>query len=190
MKKSLIIGLGVAALIAGTASQVKVDSSKPAPAAIVTAAAADESEAPPVVFRMAQAASPYVFDYERGPRIIQVPQNSRVASRAVVEDDDDVAPPPRHRVVTPKPRVASAPPVERTPRWKPRKEAVKETPAEPAAPPLPRRAVLSAPPLSNGPTPLRPTPRFDNQAADAGIKFAPPPPPVTETQPPLVIRHR
>lgn len=194
MKKSLIIGLAAAAVLAGTGSLVKVDKSRPAPAAIVTQAAADESEAPPVVLRMAQLSSnqPYVFDYERGPRIIQVPQNNRMASRAaVVEDDEDHVPPPRHRVVTPKPRVVSAPPIEKTPRWKPRKETVKEASAEPVAPPLPRRAMLSAPPSNSGPTPLRPTPRFDNAAADTGERFATPrprvalPPPVTETQPPL-----
>ena len=44
-------------------------------AAGVTEAAAAEKARPPTVIRMAQLAvsQPYMFDYERGPRIIQVP---------------------------------------------------------------------------------------------------------------------
>jgi hypothetical protein len=207
LKKALTIGVLSAAMIAGAASLVKVDSTMQAPAAVVTEAAAAESEAPPVVIRNAQVkfaqlavSQPYMLDYERGPRIIQVPQSnerSRPVARAsvqrrpepaVTEDDEEeeyVAPPPRPRVVAPKPRTA-APPPERTPRWKLRSD----TPSAPP-PPGPRRAVLSAPPQGEGPTPLRPTPRFDNKAADPGEKFASPRAPaapaavVSETQPPL-----
>jgi hypothetical protein len=73
-----------------------------------------------------------------------------------------------------------------TPRWKLRGES-----PPPPSPPGPRRAVLSAPPPSaEGPTPLRPTPRFDAKA-EKGQKFAAPVEPVastpvvTESQPPL-----
>jgi hypothetical protein len=206
LKKAMTIGLVAAAMIAGVASLVKVDTAKDggmsAPAAIITEAAAAESEAPPVVLRnstvkLAQlAVSQPLFDYERGPRIIHVPQpNERVASRPAVDnDDDDDSSPPRMRAVTPKPRIvapkprAVAPPADRTPRWKLRSEAA----SAPTPPPVARRAVLSAPPPNaDGPTPLRPTPRFDNMAADSGQKFASPrtpaaaAPPVTESQPPL-----
>lgn len=201
-------------MIAGAASLVKVDGSKDgtvsAPAAVVTQADAAESEAAPVVIRNAQiklaqlaVSPPYRLDYERGPRIIHVPQPSERSARqpaaraslerrpepAATEEDDEeeflAPPPPRPRVVMPKPRMA-APPPDKTPRWKLRSE----TP--PAPPPIPRRAVLSAPPLSaDGPTPLRPTPRYDTKAADSGDKFAGPRAPaaaapvVSETQPPL-----
>jgi hypothetical protein len=207
LKKPLTIGLSAAALIAGALSLVKVDGSAQAPAAVITEAVAAESEAPPVIVRLAQLApvQPYILDYERGPRIIQVPQsgergNVRTVSRAparasverrpepaAVDDDDDevqVAPPPR------KPRLAAPPPqppAATTPRWKLRSE----TPSAPTPPSGPRRAVLSAPPLSAGPTPLRPTPNFDNKAADRGEKFGSPRAPVqpaavvSETQPPL-----
>lgn len=211
LKKPLTIGLSAAALIAGALSLVKVDDSRQAPAAVITEAAAAESEAPPVIVRMAQLApvQPYILDYERGPRIIHVPQSgergnvrtvSRPATRASVErrpepavqeddDEEDVAP-PRPRAAPPKPRVAATPPqppAAITPRWKLRSE----TPSAPTPPPGPRRAVLSAPPLSAGPTPLRPTPNFDSKAADRGEKFTAPRPRVqpaavvSETQPPL-----
>eukprot|EP01035_Chromulina_nebulosa_P012839 gene12839-17112_t len=90
MIKPLTIGLVAAALIAGAASLVKVEGSSTAPVAVITEAAAAESEARPVIIRLAQLASNQVsiFDYERGPRIIHVPQanerrNDRVASRPV-----------------------------------------------------------------------------------------------------------
>ncbi len=224
MKKPLTIGLSAAAIIAGVLSLVRVDGSRPAPANVVTEAAATESEAAPVIIRMAQLATvqPYMLDYERGPRIIQVPQagergqdrgqdrgNVRTVSRpaprasverrpeptAIEEDDDDedvvVVAPPRPRAAPPKPRVAAPtpqPPAAITPRWKLRGE----TPSAPPPPAGPRRAVLSAPPPNTaGPTPLRPTPNFDNKGADRGEKFTNPRAPVqpaavvSETQPPL-----
>ena len=89
MQKALIIGLATAAAIAGALSLVKVDGGKHGPtyasADVVTEAAAAESEAAPVIIRMAQLAvsQPYVFDYERGPRIIHVPQpGERAAARS------------------------------------------------------------------------------------------------------------
>lgn len=210
MKKTLTIGLALAAIVASALSLVKVDGTSQAPANVVTNAAAAESETAPVIIRMAQMAvsQPYMFDYERGPRIIHVPQpGDRVANRpaarasverrpepAVTDEDDDdeyvVSPPRRPRAAPPKPRIAAPPPqppAAITPRWKLRSE----TPPPPP-PSGPRRAVLSAPPASAvGPTPLRPTPNFDSKAADRGEKFtsprAPvaPAPAVTETQPPL-----
>lgn len=203
MKKPLIIGLSAAAIIAGVLSLVRIDGSMPAPANVVTEAAATESEAAPVIIRMAQLATvqPYMLDYERGPRIIQVPQqgergqdrgNVRTVSRpaprasverrpepAVVEEDDDdedvvVAPPMRPRAATPKPRVAAPTPPQPPAAITPRWKLRGETPSTPP-PSGPRRAVLSAPPSNTaGPTPLRPTPNFDNKGADRGEKFTSP----------------
>ena len=193
-------------MIAGALALDKFDKAPPSPAAIVTEAVAAESEPAPVVVRMAQLAvsQPYMFDYERGPRIIHVPQPgeraaSRPAARASIErrpppaaieedDDEEYVPPPRPRAVAPpKPRLAATPPqppAAITPRWKLRSES-------PPPPSGPRRAVLSAPPPSaDGPTPLRPTPRFEAKA-EKGQKFAAPSEPaapareVSETQPPL-----
>lgn len=213
MTKPLTIGLAFAAMIAGALALDQFDKAPPSSsAAIVTEAAAAEAEPAPVVVRMAQLAvtQPYMFDYERGPRIIHVPQPgertaSRPAARASIErrpsppaidedDDEDIieaVPPPRPRAVAPaKPRVAATPPqppAAITPRWKLRSES----PPPPPPPPGPRRAVLSAPPPSaEGPTPLRPTPRFDTKA-EKGQKFAAPVEPaarvpvVSESQPPL-----
>ncbi len=193
-------------MIAGALVLDTFDKAPPSSAAVVTEAAAAEVEPEPVVVRMAQLAvtQPYMFDYERGPRIIHVPQpGERVASRpaarasierrpppvAIEEDDEDeYVPPPRPRAVTPKPRVAATPPqppAAITPRWKLRSES------PPPPPPGPRRAILSAPPPSaEGPTPLRPPPRFDAKA-EKGQKFAAPSEPVapapvvSESQPPL-----
>jgi hypothetical protein len=231
LKKPLTIGLLTAAIIAGVLSLVRVDGGAQAPANVVTEAAAADSEAAPAVIRMAQLAvstnapaAPYMLDYQRGPRIIHVPQpgegtqertQERTTDRAVKkptarasverrpepsvtadDEDDDVevapSPPPRPRAPAPKPRAAAAPlqpPAAITPRWKLRSD----TPPPPPPPlPGPRRAVLSAPPLGTfGPTPIRPTPNFDNKAADRNEKFVAPrepvasPPIVTESQPPL-----
>jgi len=231
LKKPLTIGLLTAAIIAGALSLVRVDGGNRAPAtalteaAVVTEASAADSEAAPAVIRMAQLAvsanapmAPYMLDYQRGPRIIHVPQPGegtqertndravkRPAARASLErrpepavtaddEDDDVevapAPPPRPRAPLPKPRAAAAPPqppAAITPRWKLRSEA---PPPPPPPPPGPRRAVLSAPPPGTlGPTPIRPTPRFDGKAEQTE-KFAAPSEPaapsseLSETEPP------
>ena len=212
MTKPLTIGLAFAAMIVGALALDKFDKAPPSSAAVVTEAAAAEAEPEPVVIRMAQLAvtQPYMFDYERGPRIIHVPQPGersvgRPAARASIErrpppvaideddDEDEYIPPPRPRAVAPKPRVAATPPqppAAITPRWKLRSES------PPPPPPGPRRAILSAPPPSaDGPTPLRPTPRFDakrfDTKAEKGQKFAAPVEPVapapvvSESQPPL-----
>jgi hypothetical protein len=230
LKKPLTIGLLTAAIIAGVLSLVRVDGGAQAPANVVTEAAAADSEAAPAVIRMAQLAvstnapaAPYMLDYQRGPRIIHVPQpgegtqertQERTTDRAVKkptarasverrpepsvtadDEDDDVEvvpsppPSPRPRAPLPKPRAAAAPPqppAAITPRWKLRSE----TPPPPP-PPGPRRAVLSAPPPDTfGPTPIRPTPRFDAKAEQAE-KFAAPSEPATpsaevsETAPPV-----
>jgi hypothetical protein len=135
--------------------------------------------------------------YERGPRIIHVPQpgerNDRVNDRASVndrdepaatsDDDDEAASPPRRRV---------APLSRTTPRWPSRSDPPlppQRRSDTPPPPPGPRRAVLSAPP-AEGPTPVRPTPRY-NSKADSGDKFgtprditsSPPPPPVGYSPP-------
>ncbi len=215
MKKSLTIGLALAASVAGVLSLMTVDGGQHAPANIVTEAAAAESDAAPVVIRMAQLApaSPlYMLDYERGPRIIHVPQpgeraSDRAAVRPVsrasvnrepdVEDEDDeivdAAPQPPAPVskkkvrIIPTQRQVSVPPRahDKAPRWKLRTDALPPPPPPPSGP---KRAVLSAPPPgAEGPTPIRPTPSFGAKAETAA-RFAPPsepavPPP--EAEPPL-----
>lgn len=163
MIRTLTIGLAATAITAGL-SLVAVGGPKRE-----TVATADVIYTPP---------------YYRGPRIIHVPQpgerQNRVNDRAstgdreepilFTEDDDDeeAAPTPRRRVEKPKPR-ANAAPARATPRWKSRSDA-----PPPPPPTGPRRAVLSAPPPSAvGPTPIRPTPRFETRA-EPGEKFAPP----------------
>ncbi|MDO8875760.1 MAG: hypothetical protein Q8M24_05885 [Pseudolabrys sp.] len=199
MKKPLTIGFLAAAIIAGALSLVKVDGQSAAPAAVVTQAVAAESEAQPVVVRMAQLAvsQPHMFDYERGPRIIHVPQGDRTPDRghvrpvsrpaarasldrrpepaAIEEDDDD-----EHVEATPPPPSASKKKIRVIPM---KSQADAAPPPQPPAaitprwklrgdappPQGPRRALLSAPPPNSaGPTPLRPTPNFDTKAADRG----------------------
>ena len=207
MKKALTIGLMGAALAATLAF---VPAGSPTPELVTEANAA-----PPVV----EEAITIVPNYQRGPRIIHVPQsgerNDRTSSRASIQrdpshdddDDEEAAPAPR-RNVTP-------PPVRTTPRWAPRTETpappkhrveaapkVSNEPARPmrhidlsrperrvdAPPPPPagpRRAVLSAPPPpAEGPSPIRPLPRYDTKA-DAAPKFAAPrEPTITADTPP------
>jgi hypothetical protein len=118
----------------------------------------------------------YAPRYERGPRIIHVPQPGERDDRASVNKRDEpaasndggeeeVAPPPRRRA-TPRPQ--------------------RRSDAPPSPPPGPRRNVLSAPPPpAEGLTPIRPTPRF-NSKADRAEKFDPPrDPAVTSSTPPL-----
>lgn len=206
MKKALTIGLVVAALAATLPFVFARSKSE----AVPSADARPEYRIAASV-RMADA-SVVVPVYTRGPRIIHVPQaferNERVNSRASVthdpayDDDDDIAPPPRRQV---------APPMRATPRWTPHREAappprrsepapkprteprtvrhidMSKPKAEPPVPqpPSPRRAVLSAPPLpAEGPTPIRPTPKF-GMKAEAGEKFAAPRvPEITADTPP------
>ena len=132
--------------------------------------------------------------YERGPRIIQVPQPGGRDNRAGVndrdepaasndDDEEDVAPPPIRRVTPKPPRRSDAPP-------EPRRKLFSDTPPPPS---VPRRAVLSAPPPpAEGPTPIRQIP-LRNSSADQVEKFSPPgdpaarsrmpPPPVGYTPP-------
>ncbi len=118
------------------------------------------------------------------PRIIHVPQpgeadrsraslSDRDEPSAAPDDDEEEAAPPRPRVrqVMPRPqRQSDAPPDTR------RKPFAKTAPPVPPAP-VERRTVLRAPPsLHDGPSPVRPTPRFSAKA-ESGEKFPPPPPP-------------
>jgi hypothetical protein len=211
LKKALTIGL-VAAALAATLPFVLAGSKSE------TAPSADAMPEYKIVasVRMADA-SVVVPVYTRGPRIIHVPQaferNERLNSRASVshdaastDDDDDLAPPPRRQI---------APPVRTAPRWAPhreiappprRSEPVPKPRTEPRTvrhidmskpkleppvpqPPSPRRAVLSAPPLpAEGPSPIRPTPKFETKfgvKAEAGEKFAAPRvPEITADTPP------
>jgi hypothetical protein len=240
MKKALTIGLAgaaVAATLSFAVTGLKTES------AVVSEAKATESEPENAPIVLAQ-----VLNYERGPRIIIVPQagdrrdygntdrgNSRASiDRDVTEDDDDIAPVRK-----------LAPPVRTAPRWAPNLESKRpdtlrietpsrraETPmksrietrqeirneprkvrhidmskpkakAEPEAeipqPPSPRRAVLSAPPPpAEGPSPIKPTPRFGTSALGAKAEVArpveppadqtydsPPPSEITADSPPL-----
>jgi hypothetical protein len=200
LKKALTIGL-VAAALAATLPFVFAGSK----GAVPSADTGPEYRIAASV-RLADA-STVVPAYTRGPLIIHVPQafdrNERLNSRASVthdpaytDDDDDIAPPTRRQ---------PAPPVRATPRWTPQPRAVRhidmskpktapkvELKPEPPVPqpPSPRRAVLSAPPLpAEGPSPVRPMPKFGAKAeatkAEAGEKFAAPRlPEITADTPP------
>lgn len=232
MKKALTIGL-VAAALAATLTFVAASSKNET----AVPSAAPDAQTPAYTVVAQNIVS--VLNYDRGPRIIIVPQagdrDERTSSRGSVnpgrteDDDDDIA--PARRGIAP-------PPVRATPRWAPRAEPQRnekpyiaapprraETPARPRSeprtvrhidmskpkaerpapeappipqPPSPRRAVLSAPPPpAEGPTPLRPTPRFDSKLgskAEAPANPAetpvdltndsPPPADITADQPP------
>ena len=143
-------------------------------------------------------------NYQRGARIIHVPQPGERDERASVnerdepalsqkDDEEEAAPaPPRRRIAAP-PRLTPR----TTPRWAPQRTEQSPPPqrrsdAPPPPPPGPRRAVLSAPPPpAEGPTPIRPTPRF-NAKADSGEKFQQPatpdaPPPPSGYSPPAAL---
>lgn len=143
------------------------------------------------VISITPARPSYAVNYDRGPRIIHVPQadeeNDSRDDRTGRDDDrgnaaltgnddgndlEESAPSPRGA----KPHVqhrSALPPAE--PRRKPYKAA---------PPPASRRTVLSAPPPpAEGPSPIYPTPKFDKDE-----KFAPPkneaaPPPPGHTAP-------
>ena len=142
--------------------------------------------------------------YQRGPRIIHVPQadatnrnelandqvsiNNRVESDATndndEDDDDEQAAPPRSLLAPVPQRQDDSSSRQRVPRWQPRSEAPLPQPVDP------RRAVLSTPtPKAEGPTPVRPTPRF-NTKGESADKFSQPrdtrsnaPPPVGYSPP-------
>lgn len=131
-----------------------------------------------------------VPQFDRGPRIIRVPLpgergvSASVNSGAQYLDEDEYveAAPPRPRV-TPKPqRRSDAPATE--PRCKPYNSS---------PPSVPRRTVLSAPPLpaETSLTPIRPTPRFGEKPVrqitgatrlETGVN-SPPAPPLAYTAP-------
>ena len=123
--------------------------------------------------------------YERGARIIQVPQpggrddrasiNDRDEPAASNNDDEERVAPPAVRRVVPKPqRRSDAPP-------EPRRKLFSDTPPPP---PGPRRAVLSAPPPpAAGPSPIRQIP-LHNPSADQAEKFSPPDDPATRSRTP------
>ena len=123
--------------------------------------------------------------YERGPRIIHVPQpgeeRANVSDRYEPDVSNDIdteepAPPAKPRRVTSKPD--SMPRSEVAPKPQRRSDA--------PPPPLgPQRAILSAPPpsLADGPTPIRPTPRYRVNAEPADKFATPREPPVTSSEP-------
>ena len=98
MKKALTIGL-VGAALAVTLSFVATSLKSESP--VVSEAKADEPEPDPATIVLAQNTAS-VLNYERGPRIIIVPQavdRSRASiERDVDEGDDDIAP---RRIVAP-----------------------------------------------------------------------------------------
>jgi hypothetical protein len=189
VKKRLTIGI-VAAALAAPLSFVAAGSSGREP---VT------DQAPPPGARGLTIVRAYAPNDQRGPRIIHVPQagerDQRTNDRAGIDDrdrpaisndvdDDEVVPAPRRRLLPAPRRPIETQPRPRTPRWQVRSEA------PPPPPPEPRRAVLSVPPPpAEGPTPIRPTPRFSAKA-DPADKFSQPrdasasePPPAGYTPP-------
>jgi hypothetical protein len=215
LKQALTIGLVVAGL-AATLTFVAASSKTGVQSIALPEAQTPAQTAPYAV--MAQN-SMSVLNYDRGPRIIIVPQagdrDDRTSSRASVnarryeDDDDDIAPPVRAtprwapRVepqrnespyVAPPPRRAETPARPRTETRtvrhidmsKPKAERPTPEAAPIPQPPSPRRAVLSAPPPpAEGPTPVRPTPRFDSglgsKAQSLGSKAEAPANPVEPT---------
>lgn len=181
-------------------------------AATLTFVAAGSSQREPVPARESDIAAPTpppavtivnAQIYRGGPHIIHVPQaddpyqrvNSRRASinrrdvpQATIDDDDDEPAPPPRRRVAPAPQLKSEiAPRSRAPRWQLRSD---EPP--PNSQQGLRRPILSAPPppMADGPTPIRPIPRFGANTDPAG-KFAQPrdarldaPPPPPEPRPP------
>lgn len=189
MKKRLTIGI-VAAALAATLTFVAAGSSGREP-----------GSAPPGA-RVLTIVRAYAPNDQRGPRIIRVPQagarDDRGKDRAGIDDrdqpavsndvdDDEVAPMPRRRLVPAPQRHIETQPRLRTPRWQVRSDA----PSPPPPPPETRRAVLSVPPPpAEGPTPIRPTPRFSAKADPADKISQPrdanssePPPPAGYTPP-------
>jgi hypothetical protein len=101
-------------------------------------------------------ATAYAPRYERGALIIHVPQVGGRDEPAATNDDavEEVAPPaPRRVMPRPKPRSEAAP------------VAKRRSAAPLPPPPGPRRYILSAPPPppAEGPSPIRPTPRFNSK---------------------------
>ena len=155
MKKALTISLAAAAM-AGTLSLVAAGSFNRGEA---VGSNGDNAAAAPV----RAPSNAYAQNFVGVARIIHVPQSGERDERASLNDrdqgdainnDDDtpVAPPPRQRS---------------KPRWPPQSDA-------PPPPSGPRRAVLSAPPpAAEGPTPIRPTPRFSSKIDPAGNFNAP-----------------
>jgi hypothetical protein len=190
LQKALTIGLVVAALAATLPFVFAASKSQ-------TIAPAEARPEYKIAVHVADA-TVVVPAYTRGPRIIHVPQPGERNARASVSergdpdvydhDDEEIAPPPRRR--------AAPPPVRTTPRWAPRREALAppkpvrradlpkfRTEAPVPQPPGPRRAVLSAPPPpAEGPTPIRPTPKFGASA----VTVSTPPPGYT---PPVAAPH-
>lgn len=122
----------------------------------------------------------YAPAYQRGARIIHVPQPGERDDHASLgggDEPDAAADPDEEEHTAPPPRRRAAPPPRTTPRWAPQRSEASPPPqrrSDVAPPPGPRRAVLSAPPPpAEGPTPVRPTPRF-HAKPDSGEKFAPP----------------
>ena len=128
-------------------------------------------------------ATAYTPSYERGVRIIQVPQVGERDEPAATNEDavEGVAPPAPRRV---------------TPRPKPRSDAAPVTKRHGSAPPGPRRNILSAPPPpAKGPSPIFSTPPFNSKiepierfASPGGLIVSPSTPPPGYTPPAALPR--
>lgn len=137
------------------------------------------------------------------PRIIHVPQPGDELRRTQaslhgsdVDDDEETAVPQRpRRVERPAPPRAK-PPTKKTDsreRRRPFSVSLPEPPPPPEPEPTgPKRALLSAPPppptpsIHDGPTPLKPTPRFGQPLPEAPpplTSFTPPPMPAPAARP-------
>lgn len=121
-----------------------------------------------------------------GARIIHVPAPGEDEASVAPDDapemeqaaPDEPALPPRP-AVRPRPKPAPKHVSKREPEVRRRPFSV-EPPPPPPPPPAERRAILTAPPppaapLNDGPTPLRPTPRFGAPAQSATVVIPPPP---------------
>lgn len=142
------------------------------------------------------AASADTYSTLSNPRIIHVPQPGDEARRTQAslhapdaDDDEEIAVPQRPRRVErsapPRAKPQAKKPDSRE-RRRPFSVSLPEPPPEPEPEPTgPKRALLSAPPppptpsIHDGPTPLKPTPRFGQPLPEA-------PPPLTTFTPPPV----
>jgi hypothetical protein len=145
MKTSLTICV-VGVAMAATLSFVAAGNHKRTPVAATPQMRVTPLSEPQLVF---------ASSYTGVAHIIHIPQRDERRARASVSERDE----PEitdNQYETVKPRRRSAP------RW----PLLSETPP-PAVPPLQRRAVLSAPPLADGPSPIRPLPRIGAKNYDA-----------------------
>jgi hypothetical protein len=122
-----------------------------------------------------------------GARIIHVPSPAEEQASLAPDDGPDFddpadSAPPARQAVQSRPKHAAKPAARHVTRQEPatrRRPFSVDAPPPPPPPPVERRAILTAPPppaapLHDGPTPLRPTPRF-GAPSQATVVIPPPP---------------